>query len=260
MKLFDKQRFYPWVFYSRKLSKRIESPSYAGYFSLEEAALRGMRLVSGTVGGFKEGNMLAFYWLVDEMDGVIADAKFQVFGHSALIGFADVGCELVIRKNYDQARRMHAELIDKHLRDKKEKESFSEESYGHLNLVLSAIDAAADRCMDIPLSDIYVAPPMAAYEGEHRIYPGWDALSEAQQLSVLEEVISADIRPYIELDAGGVEVLKIQNGREVVIAYKGNCTSCYSATGATLNAIQQILRAKIHPEILVIPDMSFLQS
>ncbi|HSX04708.1 MAG TPA: NifU family protein, partial [Rhabdochlamydiaceae bacterium] len=79
-----------------------------------------------------------------------------------------------------------------------------------------------------------------------------------QKLSVIKEVVAKEIQPYIELDAGGVEVLKIENN-QVHIAYSGSCTSCYSATGATLEAIQQLLRAKVYPELTVIPDMSFLK-
>ena len=252
---------YPWSRYSKKLSVRIERPMYVGYYSAASASERGMRLVEGMAGGIHEGNLVCLCLLVDESDGVIADVKFQAYGQSALIGAADVVCELLIRKNYDQARRISSELIDKQVRDRKDVSAFPEETYAHINLVLGAVDEAADKCMDIPLADSYVAPPMTDLDinsGETRVYPGWDTLNAKQQISVIEEVIANDIRPYIELDAGGIEVLNFLNNRELVIAYKGSCTSCHSATGATLSAIQQILRMKVHPEIVVIPDMSFL--
>jgi NifU-like protein len=256
----EKKWSYPWMRYSRKLSRKIEVPLHKGFFSREEAKQRGMRLVIGEAGELKKGNFLRLYWLIDEVDGIIADAKFQVYGQTALIGAAEAICELVIRKNYDQARRMNADFIDQHLRDKKDKEAFPEETYAHLNLALQAIDEASDCCMDIPLADSYVPPPVARIDanGEHSAYPNWDSLSMKQQISVIEEIIASDIRPYIELDAGGIEILSFLNGRELLIAYKGACTSCYSATGATLEAIQQILRSKVHPDIQVIPDLSFL--
>ena len=220
-----------------------------------------MRLATGDAGAIEEGNAIRLFLLVDEEDGVIADAKFQVYGQSALIAAGDVICELLIRKNYDQARRLSSDLIDKQLRDRKDQPAFPEETFAHLNLSISAIDDAADKCMDIPLSDAYVAPPMSGNDinpSEAREFPGWDTLNEKQQISVIEEVIASDIRPYIELDAGGIEILHFLKGRELIIAYKGSCTSCHSATGATLSAIQQILRMKVHPEIVVVPDMSFL--
>jgi NifU-like protein len=95
-------------------------------------------------------------------------------------------------------------------------------------------------------------------DGESRPYPNWEELSNKQQITVIEEVIATDIRPYIELDAGGIEIVDLK-GKDLFIAYKGNCTTCYSSIGSTLQAIQQILSAKIHPQIRVIPDSSFLQ-
>jgi NifU-like protein len=249
---------FPWSRYSKKLASKIENPRCAGFFTQEEATSRGMRLAVGKEGNKQEGNSVALYLLVDESDGVIADAKFQVFGDTALIGAAEAACELLLRKNMDQARRISAELIDKHLRDKSDKPSFPEEVGGHLNLVLFAIEEAAQQCLDIPFAETYVAPPMDFSSTADGGYPGWENLPTKQKIAVIEQVITDDIQPYIALDAGGVRILELKNDRELLIAYEGSCTSCYSATGATLNAIQQILRAKVHPEIVVTPDLSFL--
>jgi NifU-like protein len=246
------------MIFSKKLAARIDNPKNYGWFTQEEATARQMRLVTGREGDASLGNLLCFYWLVDENDGVIVDVKCQVFGGPALMGAADATCELLLRKNYDQARRISAELIDKHLRDPSGERAFPEKSSSCLNLVISAIEDAVEKCMDIPYVEVYVAPPLSTEMGEGSVYPGWSALSIAQKIGVIEEVIANDIRPYIELDAGGVQVLNLVDDRELIIAYQGACTSCHSATGATLHAIQQILRAKVHPDLVVTPDISFL--
>jgi NifU-like protein len=248
----------PALRYSRKLAARIENPRNVGIFSQEDAARHEMRLVVGAQGDVAGGAKIIFYMLVDENDGVIADAKFQVFGPAALIGAADGACDLLIRKSYVQAERITADLVDRHLCDKTEESAFPEETAPLLNLILDAIQNAVEHCSDIPYHDVYIAPPAFSNEGETTVYPGWDELPLKAQVSVLEEVIAQQIRPYIELDAGGVEVIDIINKREVIITYQGSCTSCYSATGATLNAIEQILRAKVHPELQVTPDMKSL--
>lgn len=248
-----------WMRLSRKLAEKIEKPRFAGSLSLEEAQIRGVRLVKGTAREGKMGCMVCFYFFVDEWDGVIADVRFQAFGPAVLLGAAEGLCELLLRKNYDQARNVSADLLDKHLRDKADKEAFPKEAHFSLNLVLQATDEALAGCVDIPLPDTYVPTPLLPPEQEGP-YPGWDDLSEQQQIAVVERVIAADIRPYIELDAGGVEIVSLTDGRDLVIAYKGACTTCYSSVGATLQAIQQILSAKIHPDIRVTPDSSFLQS
>lgn len=249
---------FPWSRYSKKLNLKIERPRCFGFFTKSQSEERGMRLAVGQEGAIEDGNLICFYWLIDPDDGIIVDARFQVYGQSALIGAAEIACELVIGKNYDQARRISSELIDKQVRDRSDVPSFPKETSPHLNLVLGAIDNAADQCTDIPLAAHYVAPPAPMDIGEilEGGYPGWDKLSKEQKISLIEEIIARDIRPYIELDAGGIQVLDLMNGNEVLIAYQGSCTTCFSATGTTLSYIQQVLRGKVHPSLVVVPDLS----
>lgn len=249
---------HPWSFYSKKIASKIEHPQFMGFISDAEAQARYMTLVKGDYGSQGEGNWIRFYALVDPSDGVFADIKYQAYGPSALIAAAEGVCELAIRKNYDQISRFSADLLDAHLRDKKEKQAFPDEMGGFLNIVLFALEEATQQCLGMPLDENYVVSPVEIDASGVQEYPGWMELEEKKQILVLEEVIAKEIRPYIELDAGGVQVLKVKEGKEVIIAYQGSCTSCFSAVGATLNAIQQILRSKVHPELMVIPDASFL--
>lgn len=243
--------------FGKKLLGLIENPHSAGSFTNADTEEREMRLVTGQGGARKEGRYLVFYLLVDETDGVIADAKFQAFGPPDLVGAAEIACELILRKNYDQVRRLSADLLDKQARGKGEERAFPPESDWALNLVLGALEKAAEQCMDIPIADSYTTPPMELDPGETREYPGWKELTSGQKISVIEAVIAEDIRPYVELDAGGVQVVRLHEEKEVIIAYQGSCTTCYSATGSTLSAIQQILRAKVHPELIVTPEVTF---
>ena len=103
-----------------------------------------MYLARGMAGSKEDGNFVILYWLVDPDDAIIVDARFQVYGQSALIGAAEVACELVIGKNYDQARRIGLALIDKQVRDKPEDPAFPEEALPScLYLVLEAMEDAA---------------------------------------------------------------------------------------------------------------------
>ncbi len=247
-------RPFPWAHYSRKLAQAIERPQCVGFFTKEESLERGMFLAVGRQGREVEGYALSLFWLVDPEDGSIVDARFQCFGQTALLGAAEVASLLVIGKNYDQARRISADLIDKQVRDSSLVPAFPRESDAFLNIVLSTIDEAAERCLDISLPESYVAPPVALQSLEPgEPYPGWNEMTSLQQLALIEEVLDADVRPYIELDAGGVLLKEIHQGLELKIAYLGSCVGCFSSTGATLSYIQQILRAKVHPNITVIP-------
>lgn len=248
---------FPWVRYSKKLKTKIESPRSVGIFTAEEAEARAVRLASAASGSVHDGNAIRLFWLVDKDDGIIIDAKFQVYGQSALIGAAEIVCELLVGKNYDQARRISADLIDKQVRDRADTPAFPKETNPHLNLVLEAIDACAEQCMDIPFADTYVSAPVPSNIGEVLPggYPGWKELTLKKKIAVIEQVLDQDVRPYIALDAGGVTVLNLLNDKELVITYQGSCTSCYSAIGTTLSYIQQVIRAKVHPDITVVPDM-----
>lgn len=252
----------PWMYYTKKLQERIIYPQNVGYFTPEEAKAKGMRLAIGKEGSLEEGHLIKLYLLVSEADGVIMDARFQAFGPSAFIGAADALCEILLKKNYAQASRISADLIDKKLRDHPAVEAFPEEMYRYLNLVLSAVFEASSLCQDITITDPYShSPVVEGNRGNQGVnyYEQWPAYSLDEKLSVIKEVIDEEIAPYIALDEGGVEVTELKDDREVIVVYQGSCTSCFSATGATLNAIQQILRDKVHPELFVTPDASVLK-
>ncbi|MGA8164043.1 MAG: NifU family protein [Waddliaceae bacterium] len=248
---------FPWSCYSSKLIAKIERPHNVGFFTQEESKERKVRLAIGNGGELQEGNCVRFFWLVDQEDGIIVDARFQVLGQSALIGAADAACDLLAGKNYDQAGRMTAALLDKQLQDRSGKPAFPPEAIPHLSIIEIAIKEAAEQCMDIPLSIHYVAPPAPKEIGEvlEGGYPGWEDLEMQKKLAVIERVLDEEVRPFIALDGGGIELLNLVNEKEVLISYQGNCTSCYSAVGATLSYIQQMIQAKVHPALVVVPQL-----
>lgn len=247
--------FYPgtWMLWSRQLSAHILHPLYVGRFSAEDAGARQLHFAEGK-GVCVEGFYVYFSFLIDPWDGVVTDARFQAWGPPVLLGLADVCCEVLLRKNYDQASKQVERAIQV---QEKSQESMSSEQKRFVAQIVEAVQEAMRMCEGIPLPASYVPTPVQTpLAGEP--YPGWDTLSVEQQIAVIEEIIAVDIRPYIELDAGGIEIVSLQQGRELVVAYKGACVSCPSSIGSTLQAIEQIIWAKVHPEIRVIPDRSFL--
>ena len=249
---------FPWERYSQKLMHKITTPRSMGLFSSSDASERKMRLVIGKEGSVDDGNCVSLYCLVDPEDGVIADARFQLFGASALFGACESACEVLVGKHYSQASHVTSYLLDKPLRDNDSVEAFPVEMKDHLELVISAIEKVTSQCEDLPKSESYEAPPVpdmsSGISGEG--FPGWMELSLQKKLEVIEHVLNDDLRPYIEMDGGGVKVVNLINNREVIISYQGACTSCFSSVGATLSYIQQTFRAKVHPDLVVIPDMT----
>ncbi len=236
--------------FGKKLREKIDRPRFVGSFTEKEAKEKGMRWVKAEEKG------IVFYWLVDESDGVIADAKFQFFGPIALLGIGEIISELVMRKNTAQASRISADLIDGHVRDKKDIPAFPKQTHSLLNQALNAIDIAVQQCADLsPQAKDYDVTPISWDAGENpNGIPGWEAFSAEKKIDLIEEVIDKEIRPYVELDAGGVKIVDLKENNELLISYQGSCTTCHSSTGSTLTAIQQILRARIHPALTVIPQ------
>lgn len=233
-----------------KCIEHFKNARNVGHFTEEDAEARQMRCISSHEGSYEKGAELTLYWLVDPTDGIIVDVKLQVFGPTPLLQAADAAVNLLIGKNYDQAKRITAELINKEL-------NLPFEHHTYLNLALDAIDTAAAQCTEIPLPTQYVTP--IPQEKNSEGYPNFLELSYEQKLSIIEEILDAEVRPYVELDAGGIVVEKLTDENELIIAYQGACTSCFSAIGTTLSSIQQIVQTKVHPAISVVPNMDALQ-
>jgi NifU-like protein len=244
-----------WERYPLKLKERIIAPKNGGFFVKENALEQRQRLIEGESRDEEGENQLRFYLLVEEDSGVITDARFSLLGHSALIGIADLACDLMIGMHIAQLSRISADLLEKQLDKKKQELPFEMSSY--FNLALIAIDDAASYLGEFPEEKGYIAPPesmRALAEEGGAGYPGFTLLTEEKKLLVIEKVLEEDIRPFIALDGGGVEVESLTENYELILSYQGNCTTCFSAIGATLSYIQQVLKNKVYEGIRVTPS------
>ncbi len=245
--------------FSNKIHDKAVSPLNIGYMD-PNIKRAGMRVAIATVGHREKGNKICLSILVDEDDGIIADVKFQAFGGPVLVGLCDLFCDFIVRKNYDQAMRVTAELLEKRARDLPYEQAIEESDFPILNLLIEVCSNALEKCTDIPISDPSYSPPVPSFDKpfDEALLANWDSSTLDEKITLIKGIIKEEIQPYIELDAGGIEVLELKDGKEVVIAYQGACTTCPSSTGSTLNAIEQILKTKVHPSITVTPDASFL--
>lgn len=67
----------------------------------------------------------------------------------------------------------------------------------------------------------------------------------------VNQVIDENVRPALEGDGGGIDVLSV-DGYVVTIHYQGACGTCPSATQGTMMAVQNLLRAMVDQRIQVI--------
>lgn len=248
---------FPWHFYSQKFISHISNPHFAGEIK-EQEQNNLFRVCIGEEGDLSSGRYLKLYLLIDEMDAIISDVRFEAVGDTAYIGAANALCELLMRKNIEQAARISVDLLDLKLRDDPKVPAFPESVYPFINCVFFALEDALQKCQDLKVDQEAIQSPLESKPQANNSYPGFTLMSIEEKIQVIEEVLEKDIQPYIALDEGGVTVKEYKLPFEVMIAYQGNCTSCYSSIGATLNAIQQILKEKIHSELVVVPDLSTL--
>lgn len=243
--------------YEEPFYKKDHLVNFLGSFDEQDALAKEMRLCTGYEESYTKDRFKLFI-LVDKTDGVIADIRFQIFAKSSFYLVLEALCELVLLKSYVQARKISAALIESRLKKDLKKplpKGFDEA----INLSLFALDEALSQCADITVEEQELVTPLENGEVSYEV-PNWMHLDLKQQLAILEEVIAKDIRPYIELDEGGIEIVSLKEGLFLTIGYKGACTTCHASTGSTLTAIQQILRSKVFPALVVIPDASWLQS
>jgi len=234
--------------------KKSTRPLYAGLIRPEHT-MEGLRRVAATARS--PGTELYLQLLVDEEDGSIADAAYQAMGPPTLIALGEALSELLIRRTHREAQLMRASQVEEHLfGEGAEAEGVAKQ---WSNLWLEALEECCSQVADISCPEPVLETPFSAeglIPGEP--YPGWDEMDLSARTAIIEQCLDAEVRPYIALDAGGIEVLSLHE-LTLKIRYSGTCTSCPSSIGSTLRAIQQTLQARIHPEIVVEPELS-LQS
>ena len=90
----------------------------------------------------------------------------------------------------------------------------------------------------------------AAAEGD------FENMTLVQQIKAIDAVIDENVRQFLIMDGGNMEVVDIKKGDEyidVYIRYMGACSGCASSTTGTLYAIESTLKEKLSPKIRVLP-------
>ena len=73
-----------------------------------------------------------------------------------------------------------------------------------------------------------------------------------ERLNKINELLDAEIRPYLQGDGGDLYVLGLE-GNTLTVHYQGACGSCPSSLSGTLVGIENLLKS-IEPDIQVVAD------
>ncbi|MCK5834439.1 MAG: iron-sulfur cluster assembly scaffold protein [Lentisphaeria bacterium] len=82
----------------------------------------------------------------------------------------------------------------------------------------------------------------------------FDDLSIIKQISALETVLDAEVRPALARDAGGLtleDIKQVDGSFIVFIKYMGACSGCNSSLTGTLNFIESVLQERLSENIFV---------
>ena len=77
-----------------------------------------------------------------------------------------------------------------------------------------------------------------------------------QKIKAIDAVVDENIRQFLVMDGGDMEVIDIKDSDEnidVYIRYLGACNGCSSSSTGTLYAIEAALKEKLSPNIRVLP-------
>jgi NifU-like protein len=95
----------------------MNTPKHMGEFTEEDAKKENAKLIVADFGAESCGDAVRLYWLVNEENDMIINAKFKSFGCGTAIASSDVMAELTIGKTVDQAVKITNIDVEFALRD-----------------------------------------------------------------------------------------------------------------------------------------------
>jgi NifU-like protein len=84
----------------------------------------------------------------------------------------------------------------------------------------------------------------------------FESMTLVQQIKAVDAVVDENVRQFLVMDGGNMEVIDIKKGDEYIdiyIRYLGACNGCASSSTGTLYAIEATLKEKLSKRIRVLP-------
>jgi NifU-like protein len=197
----------------------------------------------------------------DEEKEIVSKFAYSISGPTFMIALFEGLCSLVENKKAAKLGFIKAEDILDKVEAYEMVTSYTDadiaDYIGYISPFVNFIIESYISCIEKTIPVKYTTPEaLKNFESSGNRIDGFAFLSKEVKLSFIEEVMEKDIRPYIALDDGNVKIKDITKNHVVLIEYEGNCTSCHASGSTTLAAITSILKAKIHPDLEVLPFLS----
>lgn len=82
------------------------------------------------------------------------------------------------------------------------------------------------------------------------VVPPHAPMTNVQRMQKVMQALEAEIKPRLAADGGDIELVDV-DGHKVVVALRGQCSSCRSRTVTLKDLVEKILREQVEPEIVV---------
>jgi NifU-like protein len=241
----------PEIEINEELAKIAAYPKRRGAIFQIEANNKGLALADVKSGTVK------IYVLIDPDAEVVLDTKFFTYGGPVLTALAEILSEELIGKKIEDVQNLSIENLVKKfgiepgnadLQTVAKLPAMIAEAYPEKkNVALAAIAAMGSAKLRA-----HTAEGRASADTE------WNAKSEAEKLSEIEECLNDKVRTMLAGDGGGMEVLGLKNGNTVLIRYEGACAYCGAASGGTLYYIEDQLQQNVYYNLNVEPEISYI--
>lgn len=75
-------------------------------------------------------------------------------------------------------------------------------------------------------------------------------MTNVQRMQKVMQALEAEVKPRLLADGGDIELVDV-DGHKVIVALRGQCSSCRSRTVTLKDLVEKILREQVEPEIVV---------
>lgn len=250
----------PFEVMSDKLKRRITAPRYVK----EQTApsYEDMELITFKKRHEAYGVFAQLFFLLDKQDGQVVDASYILAGPSYLVGALEAVIDCSLGQPLSAVAHLKTDKLDEVMRDFDHVGAFPKQGDAWLNFALEMVEGICAQCeayiaMD-PVSFLDEPPTPV---GEMNLEPikgfVWDETDHETREAVIDKVLKSDVRPYIQMDEGDIEIVSLKE-HQLTVRYSGACVTCPSSIGATLSAISNILKKRVFEGIEVHVDMESL--
>lgn len=235
---------FPWHQYGEAIQKILLSPKYRYDSSQNQPSDLIIYVHKEEKTTTKS---LSLYLILDEQ-GVILSARHRTYGPTSLMALIEITCHLIEEKSIHFLDKISPEYMHNQIKNLNNK-NFPLVFLKDIKMIIALLQEAKEKSSSLISSTDPSSNPIKTIPSTH-----WNSLKKKEKLAILENIIDQEIRPFLEADGGGIEIIDfIVKNNTLLFAYKGRCAFCPSALSSTLHFIEHTLSSHFSIKISLKP-------